>query len=139
MVIVPFDHAKHFNAIRRLIYKSDMDCVTHILPDISLVAIDDSKVIGYIGGHRAYGFTGFIDMFVVDPEHRNKEIGSKLGLSLMELFSALGITRFFATVETDNILAKKFYESLDISVYEINEVKGNVQDTIAFLHKRLEL
>lgn len=76
-----------------------------------LVAIDGSKVIGYIGSQTAAGESDMMNLAVA-PDHRGKGIGASLVNALITELLKRGSSALFLEVRESNLPAIKLYEKL---------------------------
>jgi ribosomal protein S18 acetylase RimI-like enzyme len=127
--------------VRDLIENNEMDCGTDIFPEFGIVAYSTEKkrhkAIGYIGGHRRFGSSGHIDIFVIDKEYRGYNIGSKLLKDMMDLFLRVGIDKYTAQVEQDNEKGIDYYESLGIPLAPKEEAEDTCVRCIRAIDDRL--
>jgi len=86
-------------------------------PKTCLVAITNNKVAGFIiGGIKEWGFgverSGWIEMIEVAPEFMGKNVGKKLGESLIKSFKEKGIKELYTSVKWDSGDLISFFKSL---------------------------
>lgn len=127
-----------------LITDNDMECGIKSLPEFGIVALDkitddtcNWTVVGYIGAHRRYESSAFVDIYLVDSEWRGSNIGTAIFLALMEMFNACGISKYYATVDDYNKKAQDFYRRLGIPLVPKLEVDDTVARIIPVLRERL--
>jgi ribosomal protein S18 acetylase RimI-like enzyme len=140
MVTIPFNHDAHTNAVKNFIIDNDMECDTGQLPNFGAVTItlEERQIVGYMGGHRKYGSHGHLDIFVVQEGLRSNQIGSMTALALFEMFTAIGIKSFTASVMQDNDRAVRFYRELGIPLEESWELKDQVSRCAKAVEERLK-
>jgi GNAT superfamily N-acetyltransferase len=80
---------------------------------VSFVAIHETKVIGYIAGHRTtrMGYDGEVQHLFVAPDHRRSGVATQLLQKLAGWFKAQGIRRVCVNVDADSPSAAPFYSS----------------------------
>lgn len=78
-----------------------------------LVAVEDDMVIGVIG-LESYGKYGLLRSMVVDQQHRNKNIASRLVTELENKATAAGIDWIYLLTETaSKYFGRKGYQQID--------------------------
>jgi len=80
---------------------------------ISFVAIHETKVVGYIAGHRTtrMGYEGEVQHLFVAPKYRREGVATELLQKLAEWFGSQGIRRVCVNVDVDSPSAAPFYSS----------------------------
>ena len=85
--------------------------------DTSLVAEEDSKVVGFmLGDIKTYGFgvprSGWIEVIGVHPRHMGSGIGKKLGNELIKIFKGKKVKHIFTSVRWDSGDLIAFFKSI---------------------------
>jgi ribosomal-protein-alanine N-acetyltransferase len=76
-----------------------------------LVALTDSKVVGYMGVWKILD-EGHITNVAVDPDHRRQHIAEKIIKEMIKRTSEEGITSWTLEVRADNEPAIRLYEKM---------------------------
>ncbi|WP_018931875.1 GNAT family N-acetyltransferase [Gracilibacillus lacisalsi] len=75
------------------------------------VALDNSKVVGVIGGAKTKPDTGEVFVLYVDESYRYKGIGKQLLTALTKQQIEKGVSEQWVSVQEDNYRAIPFYEA----------------------------
>ena len=78
---------------------------------IYIVAIEDEKVLGYVGMYISFE-EGNITNVAVSPNYRRKKIGQKLILKILEKAKQKGVTAVILEVRETNVAAISLYEKM---------------------------
>ncbi|MBI4803424.1 MAG: GNAT family N-acetyltransferase [Elusimicrobia bacterium] len=101
-------------------------------PLMNLAAELDGRLIGFIIGEvRAWEFgqtekTGWINALGVDPKHRGKGAGKKLGEALLSNFRALGITRVRTLVNWYEGDLLSYFRMLGFNVFNMTPLEAKI-------------
>lgn len=79
------------------------------------IIAEKEKIIGYTIGRPRNGTAEIISL-AVDPDWREKEIGTKLIGFLIEHFKKKGFKKISLRVRTENKTAISFYQNLDFKI-----------------------
>lgn len=105
-------------------------------PLMNLAAELDGRLAGFIMGEvRAWEFgqsekTGWINALGVDPKHRGKGAGKKLGEALLANFRALGITRVRTLVNWYEGDLLSYFRTLGFNVFNMTPLEIKIGDRI---------
>jgi len=90
---------------------------THRAEDVSLVAVYQGKVVGFMITYILSGGFGieksaWIAMFGVDPKFMGQGIGKKLAEEVFAFYKAKGITHIYTSVRWDSTDLLSFFKTL---------------------------
>lgn len=123
-------YQKNFlNEVVSLIRDDGFDC-EEALPTIGIVALFNEQVIGYIGASRTYNNNAFVSIVIVHPAARGLGVGLSLMKEMLNEFKRLGIKKFEAHTEEDNITALKIYAELGLELRKVWLLEGETDDII---------
>lgn len=89
----------------------------YIKYDISVVALDGAKVVGFIwAGLMANKKLAYIDMFTVDPEYASKGVGRELGNQLVKIAKGKRVDGIFAIISQNAYHDKSISSSFHIGL-----------------------
>lgn len=125
----------HIPAINQLLEaggQAPMLSPDHLKYDISVVALDKDKVVGFIWcGLMANKRIGYIDLFTVDLEYAGRGVGRALGTQLIRVAKQKGVECIFATIARDQFhdksLSSSMYIGLDPLQIPFTFVVGDVK------------
>jgi ribosomal-protein-alanine N-acetyltransferase len=95
-------------------------------PDGFLVAVADSKIVGYVIGVIRWGATGHILAIGIDPSYRRQQIGSALMERIIDRLRAKGAKTIRLEVRKSNSGAQQFY--LKLGFKEMGEIPYYYED-----------
>lgn len=70
--------------------------------DIAIIAEDGTKAIGFLWcGLMAKNSIGFVDFFIVHPDHRGQKVGEAIGQQLIKISNLKKVDLIIGTVRHD--------------------------------------
>ena len=85
-----------------------------------LVAVEDDKVIGYVGSQTVLGETDMMNV-AIHPDWRKQRIGTELILALIQELSERGSHSLMLEVRASNEPAKSLYGKLGFEVVGVRK------------------
>jgi mycothiol synthase len=91
--------------------------VHDLAPDLSLVAEEDGRVVGFLLADRWVDESvGYIDLLAVHPERQRQGLGGAMLLAAFGLFAAAGLRHAQLGVASDNPRALALYERVGMTL-----------------------
>ena len=133
------------DCIRYMTPFSFLSLYYEIVPECSLVAEADRKVVGYITANlrktRDKNTEGHILGIAVDQAHRRKGVGTELMKQIINVFRKKRVKQLSLEVKVNNTAARRFYSSGGFEEVCILKgyyrMRGYAEDAV-FMAKRIE-
>lgn len=85
--------------------------------DISLVAVNDNKVVGFLYvGLMAKNTVGYMDKFTIHPDYANQGIGQQLAVKALEESVKRGVREVFGIIQQDQYHDKSAMNALRMAI-----------------------
>jgi len=108
--------------------------------DISLVATDGNKVVGFLWvGLMANNTMAYIDRFIVHQDYRGRGIGNKLGTAAFKQAAKKNVEEFHGFIKNDSFYEASAVNALRLGLGGDNKPYTHVRGHLSFIASELAI